>query len=150
MWAVKLADEVTYKRYDLSVQQLALFSPSIPFLDNRKRNKGGFPYTGVNLTDAMTVDRMKITMEKLQRMSESEYSSFIRVLFGLASPSTIPEDLSSDPEVRDIEWVDPSLNDSQKDAIRFALLSREIALIHGPPGVRLFLYSSHSSLFRSR
>ena len=29
---------------------------------------------------------------------------------------------------------DLSLNDSQKEAIRFALSSREIALIHGPPG----------------
>jgi DNA polymerase alpha-associated DNA helicase A len=27
------------------------------------------------------------------------------------------------------------LNESQKDAIRFALASREVALIHGPPGV---------------
>lgn len=26
------------------------------------------------------------------------------------------------------------MNDSQKDAIRFALASREVALIHGPPG----------------
>jgi DNA polymerase alpha-associated DNA helicase A len=33
-----------------------------------------------------------------------------------------------------VEWNDPSLNESQQDAIRFALSSREIALIHGPPG----------------
>ncbi len=48
----------------------------------------------------------------------------------------VAKDLSSDPEFGKIEWVDPTLNDSQKDAIRFALASREIALIHGPPGVR--------------
>jgi DNA polymerase alpha-associated DNA helicase A len=79
---------------------------------------------------------MNQTMEKLQKMSEAEYSSFIRVLFGLSSPSPVPQDLSKDPEVGNLEWIDPTLNDSQKDAIRFALASREIALIHGPPGVR--------------
>lgn len=73
-------------------------------------------------------------MEKLQAMSESEQSIFMRTLFGLSSPTPIAKDLSSDPDVAKLEWFDPSLNDSQKDAIRFALASREIALIHGPPG----------------
>lgn len=73
-------------------------------------------------------------MEKLQKMAESEHSMFMRTLFGLSSPSPLPADLSSDPDVGKLEWVDPSLNESQKDAIRFALASREIALIHGPPG----------------
>ena len=79
--------------------------------------------------------RMNWTMEKLQKMSESEYSIFTRVLFGQSSPAPVPADLSSDPEYGKIDWIDPTLNDSQKDAIRFALASKEIALIHGPPGV---------------
>ena len=91
--------------------------------------------------ELLPVGRMNGTMGKLQKMSESEYSNFIRVLFGQGTPSPIPADLSSDPELAKIEWVDPTLNDSQKDAIRFALASREIALIHGPPGVSfVFLY----------
>lgn len=76
-------------------------------------------------------------MEKLQKMGEAEYSSFIRVLFGLSSPSPLGQDFSKDSNVGEMEWIDPTLNDSQKDAIRFALASREIALIHGPPGVSL-------------
>lgn len=75
------------------------------------------------------------TMTKLHKMTEPEYSSFVRVLFGLSSPSPVPSDLASDAELSKIAWFDPSLNESQKDAIRFALSSREIALIHGPPGV---------------
>lgn len=75
-------------------------------------------------------------MEKLQRMSEAEYSGFVRVLFGLSSPAAVALDLEKIEELGAIEWVDATLNDSQKDAIRFALASREIALIHGPPGVR--------------
>lgn len=74
-------------------------------------------------------DRMNQTLHRMEKMSESEYSNLLRVLFGYSSPT--PPDLSS---VEDIEFQDPSLNDSQKAAIKFALASREIALIHGPPG----------------
>jgi DNA polymerase alpha-associated DNA helicase A len=82
-------------------------------------------------------------MEKLEKMTEAEYSSFMRVLFGLSSPSPLPADLSADSEVGKIEWIDPTLNDSQKEAIQFALASREVALIHGPPGVRLLTLADH-------
>ena len=74
---------------------------------------------------------MNGTMQKMETMSDGERSVFMRVLFGQASPSSVPEDLREE----DVEWVDPSLNDSQKDAIRFALAAKEISLIHGPPGV---------------
>lgn len=80
---------------------------------------------------------MNQTMARLLKMKEDEYSSFVRVLFGLTSPSPVAEDLGKDGPP--LEWSDPSLNESQKDAIRFALASREVALIHGPPGVRLLL-----------
>jgi DNA polymerase alpha-associated DNA helicase A len=80
----------------------------------------------------LAVFRMNQTMERLQKMKADEYSTFVRVLFGLTSPTPVPKDLES---VGTIDWIDPSLNDSQKDAIRFALASREVALIHGPPGV---------------
>jgi DNA polymerase alpha-associated DNA helicase A len=72
---------------------------------------------------------MNQVMGRLQKMKSDEYSSFVRVLFGLTTPSPVAES-------GEIEWVDPSLNDSQKDAIKFALGSREVALIHGPPGVK--------------
>ncbi|KAL1837186.1 hypothetical protein VTJ49DRAFT_4177 [Mycothermus thermophilus] len=88
----------------------------------------------VKVADDVTFRRMNQTMERLSKLEERDYTPFIRVLFGMSSPSPVPEDLASDPEVGNIEWVDPTLNDSQKDAIRFALASREIALIHGPPG----------------
>jgi DNA polymerase alpha-associated DNA helicase A len=80
------------------------------------------------------VSRMNQTMERLQKTKPDEYSTFVRVMFGLTSLSPVPKDLDSAGAV---EWIDPSLNDSQKDAIRFALASREVALIHGPPGVSL-------------
>ncbi|ORY65898.1 DNA helicase [Pseudomassariella vexata] len=88
----------------------------------------------VKLADDVTHRRMSRQMEKLQNMTESDYSMFTRVLFGLSTPSLVQKDLSSHPEYGKMEWIDPSLNESQKDAIRFALASKEIALIHGPPG----------------
>src|SRR5450432_122479 len=75
--------------------------------------------------------RMNQTMTRMLKMREEEYSTFLRVLFGMESPSPVPEKLDGS----EMEWVDESLNDSQKEAIMFALASREVALIHGPPGV---------------
>ena len=72
---------------------------------------------------------MNQIMTKMASQTENEFSSLTRVLFGLSSPT--PADTSV---VKDIEFIDSSLNHSQKQAIRFALASSEIALIHGPPG----------------
>ncbi|KAL8419634.1 hypothetical protein RB594_002718 [Gaeumannomyces avenae] len=88
----------------------------------------------VKLADDVTFRRMTMMMEKMQKLSDSEQSNFMRVLFGLSSPSPVPADLGADPDLSKIEWIDPTLNESQKDAVRFALASPEIALIHGPPG----------------
>ncbi|KAG9238380.1 DNA helicase-like protein [Amylocarpus encephaloides] len=82
----------------------------------------------VKLANDVTYKRMNMTMARLQKMPADEYSSFVRVLFGLESPTPWSD------EAGEIKWVDPSLNDSQRDAIEFALGSREVALIHGPPG----------------
>ena len=70
-------------------------------------------------------------MQRIEKMQESEYSSLMRILFGLDSSMPILQDLG------DVQFLDDTLNDSQKDAIRFALASRDVALIHGPPGVSL-------------
>lgn len=75
---------------------------------------------------------MTQTMQRLAEMSEAEHTPFTRTLFGLSSPSPIPS--SPSPTDPPIPWTDPTLNDSQRAAIHFALASPEIALIHGPPG----------------
>ncbi|KAF9739595.1 hypothetical protein PMIN03_011590 [Paraphaeosphaeria minitans] len=89
----------------------------------------------VKLANHITYKRMNQTMGNLGKLSDQDYTPFMRVLFGQGSPSPLPSDLNhgSNP-LHKLEWNDPSLNDSQKEAIRFALASREIALIHGPPG----------------
>ncbi|KAK3044034.1 hypothetical protein LTS18_002347, partial [Coniosporium uncinatum] len=89
----------------------------------------------IHLANDVTYKRMNQVMSSMQKMSEQDYTPFMRVLFGQASVTPVPADLTApDSETGKMEWVDPSLNDSQKDAIRFAIASRDVALIHGPPG----------------
>ncbi|KAF1849360.1 DNA helicase-like protein [Cucurbitaria berberidis CBS 394.84] len=89
----------------------------------------------VKLANDVTYKRMNQTMTRLEKFGDQELTPFMRVLFGQGSPTPLPSDLNdpSNPLYK-LEWNDPSLNDSQKEAIRFALASREVALIHGPPG----------------
>ncbi|GIZ40224.1 hypothetical protein CKM354_000357400 [Cercospora kikuchii] len=84
----------------------------------------------VKLANDVTFKRLNQTMTRLQKMQPAEHSMLIRVLFGQSSPTPV-----LDSELtNEVQWKDPTLNQSQKDAIRFALATREIALIHGPPG----------------
>ena len=79
--------------------------------------------------------RMNQTMTHLEKMNEADHTPFIRVLFGLDSVTPVPADLDlPSSDFANISWDNTSLNDSQKSAVRFALASREVALIHGPPG----------------
>jgi DNA polymerase alpha-associated DNA helicase A len=52
-----------------------------------------------------------------------------RVLMGLISLSPL------DRNVEEPDWFDSSLNDSQREAVRFALSAPEVASIWGPPGL---------------
>ncbi|KAJ6028691.1 hypothetical protein N7540_004267 [Penicillium herquei] len=83
----------------------------------------------IKLANDVTYRRMRQTMEKMAKLTETDHSHFMRVAFGHTTPLQ-PDYDSAVP----IEFLDPTLNDSQKDAIRFALASKDIALIHGPPG----------------
>ena len=97
--------------------------------DDADANLGGRLWL-VKLSNDITFKRMNQVIGRLQNMEEAQYSSFVRVLFGLSSPSPVPAGY----EKENVEWIDPSLNNSQKEAIKFALASKEVALIHGPPG----------------
>lgn len=80
---------------------------------------------------------MSWTMDKLKKMEDKDYPILMRVLFGLDSPTPVSRDLDDlNEELRSLNLIDTTLNDSQRDAVIFALASKEVALIHGPPGVR--------------
>lgn len=73
--------------------------------------------------------RMLKGLERLQKKCEEGGSQLINVLLGQSLPSTVQI-------MDDIAFFDDTLNDSQKEAVKFALGSPEISLIHGPPGVK--------------
>ena len=76
---------------------------------------------------------MNQTLTSLKKMEERDYTTLTRVLFGLDSPTSVSENSAEWP--KELVFLDQTLNDSQRDAVRFALASKDIALIHGPPGV---------------
>ena len=98
---------------------------------------GGGRLWAVKLANEVTFRRMNWTLEQLRGVPEGEHTSLVRVLFGAERPTPWPADLE-DPQrgAGLVAFLDPTLNDAQRDAIRFALAAKEVALIHGPPGVR--------------
>ena len=88
----------------------------------------------LKLADEVTYRRMSATMRQLREMPEAAYTPLTRVLFGLSAATTATTAAPPETGRDDIAWIDASLNDSQKEAVRFALAAHDVALIHGPPG----------------
>ncbi|XP_028399828.1 DNA-binding protein SMUBP-2-like [Dendronephthya gigantea] len=92
------------------------------------------------LANDVTFKRMKRALETLQNTPSSYCSShLISVLFG-AMPLSEPLNLSSlqqrpdDLMQKQKDFFNGNLNESQQDAVRFALSSRHVGVVHGPPG----------------
>ncbi|KAH9830595.1 P-loop containing nucleoside triphosphate hydrolase protein [Rhodofomes roseus] len=93
----------------------------------------------LKLANSVTYDRMDKAIDQLEKMvlpnsatsetakSAPEQTPLVRVLMGISRPSETQN-------IEDITFFDDSLNESQRDAIRFAMQAPEIACIHGPPG----------------
>lgn len=84
----------------------------------------------VKLANDVTYKRMNWALTKLLKTPDEGYTILQRVLLGLSSPSP-PDQQKLNVK---LGFVNEGLNESQKEAIRFALASQDIALIHGPPG----------------
>lgn len=92
----------------------------------------------VKLANSVTYDRMEKALDRLEKTvipssrksddkTDYQLTPLIRVLLGMSPPS-------KPTYTDDITFYDPSLNESQKRAVRFALAAKEVACIHGPPG----------------
>ncbi|KZT63490.1 P-loop containing nucleoside triphosphate hydrolase protein [Daedalea quercina L-15889] len=93
----------------------------------------------LKLANSVTYDRMDKAIDQLEKAvlpgstasenskSVPELNSLIRVLMTMSQPSE-PQ------KIENITFFDGSLNQSQRDAIKFAMESPEVACIHGPPG----------------
>jgi DNA polymerase alpha-associated DNA helicase A len=95
----------------------------------------------VKIANEVTFKRMEKAMGVLKDIGEKEggRDGLIDVLFGRRSP----KEAQGGHDRAEIQWFDDALNESQKEAVRFALASEEVG------GSTSFLYASGSSLTRS-
>ncbi|KAI3371259.1 hypothetical protein L3Q82_023878 [Scortum barcoo] len=84
-------------------------------------------YNLLKLANDVTYKRMKNALNALNGYSNGPAANLINVLFGDTKPS-------SQSQPSEVEFFNMNLDDSQKEAVSFALSQRELAVIHGPPG----------------
>ncbi|XP_051918312.1 DNA-binding protein SMUBP-2 [Hippocampus zosterae] len=83
-------------------------------------------YSLLKLANDVTYKRMKRALDRLNGYNNGPSANLINVLFGQAKPS------HSQPY--EVKFFNSNLDDSQREAVTFALSQRELAVIHGPPG----------------
>ncbi|RLO08379.1 hypothetical protein DYB28_004712 [Aphanomyces astaci] len=101
-----------------------LVSMCIPTASLTPTNADGFPKGIVTKVEDNSIS---VAFEDLED-SDDYHNEPIRIFHG-AAPSSNPL-----PAILDVTNPPSSMNASQVDAIQFALASKDVALIHGPPG----------------
>ncbi|KAJ0069990.1 hypothetical protein NL108_018485 [Boleophthalmus pectinirostris] len=109
------------------VTRVAQASLSVAFDDDLSVDTDSL-YNLLKLANDVTYKRMKTALNSLNGNSHGPAAALVAVLFGDARPSTLRR--TSD----EIKFLNPNLDESQRDAVSFALSQKELAIIHGPPG----------------
>ncbi|MBX3463395.1 MAG: IGHMBP2 family helicase [Planctomycetes bacterium] len=81
------------------------------------------------LATDVTFRRLEAALREVGRDRRRGESRLVEALFGEREPQLDPP-----PEGKAIAWFDPTLDDSQREAVAMALRADPIGLIHGPPG----------------
>ncbi|XP_077425326.1 DNA-binding protein SMUBP-2 [Vanacampus margaritifer] len=84
-------------------------------------------YSLLKLANDVTYKRMKRALSTLNGYNSGPSANLINVLFGESKPS-------SHSQPNEVKFFNANLDDSQREAVTFALSQRELAVIHGPPG----------------
>ncbi|KAG5439308.1 hypothetical protein PCK2_000869, partial [Pneumocystis canis] len=91
-------------------------------------------YWIVKLSNSHIYTRMYDTITKLKNMKDIDMTLLTKILLGREKPSQNWTKDEIDSPISNFSLFDNTLNHEQKDAVEFALASKEIAVIHGPPG----------------
>lgn len=91
-------------------------------------------YWVVKLANNYIYKRMFDTITKLKNMNDIEMTPLMKVLLGYSKISPLWRKDEEDSPISNFSLFDNTLNNGQKNAVEFALASKEIAIIHGPPG----------------
>ncbi|GFV21813.1 DNA-binding protein SMUBP-2 [Trichonephila clavipes] len=84
-------------------------------------------YMVIKIANDVTYKRLKRILKTLG--SKGREHRLVDVLFGDRKPSSCEES-----SLKNISFHNNNLNDQQKEAVRFSLLQKDVAIIHGPPG----------------
>jgi superfamily I DNA and/or RNA helicase len=93
--------------------------------DEAPADEGGTYRLDLSADEAAT-RRQRAALERARAARRDRRADLRGVLLGEAAPQFGPP--------ADLTPLDPSLNESQREAVRFALSARDVAIIHGPPG----------------
>ncbi|XP_050417004.1 DNA-binding protein SMUBP-2 [Patella vulgata] len=84
-------------------------------------------YKLTKLANDVTYKRLKGALKDLNKYTSGPAGNLINILFDVSS-------LSPPSQGFNIEFFNENLDESQREAVRFSLLQKELAVIHGPPG----------------
>ncbi|XP_060555753.1 DNA-binding protein SMUBP-2-like [Ruditapes philippinarum] len=84
-------------------------------------------YKLTKLANDVTYKRLKRTLGNLSKVQRGECANLVSVLFD-------EQPLSPPNNIQDLKFINENLDESQQDAVQFALAQKELAVVHGPPG----------------
>lgn len=77
-------------------------------------------------SDEITRQRQLAALQRARSAKRDRLAELRQVLLGITAPQFTPE--------QPYTPLDPALNASQQEAVRFALTAQDVAVLHGPPG----------------
>jgi superfamily I DNA and/or RNA helicase len=77
-------------------------------------------------TDEVATQRQRSALQRARTAQRDRLAELRGILLGERPPEFAPR--------TEFPPLDPSLNESQREAVRFALSARDVAILHGPPG----------------
>ncbi|GAB1601670.1 DNA-binding protein SMUBP-2-like [Argonauta hians] len=83
-------------------------------------------YKLLKIANDVTYKRLKRAVNGLLKAANGRASPLLDILF---DHKFTPSD-----NCQDFEFYSPNLNDSQKEAVRFVMSQKHLAIVHGPPG----------------
>ncbi|XP_072551068.1 DNA-binding protein SMUBP-2 [Salminus brasiliensis] len=81
----------------------------------------------MKLANDVTYKRLTSALNSLNGYRGGPAAHLISVLFGYSEPGALSQQNA-------LEWINTGLDNSQKEAVSFALSQKDVAIIHGPPG----------------
>ena len=102
-------------------------------------------YRLTKLTNDVTYRKIKNALHRLNNYRSGPALHLIDVAFGVVSPSPPHQLANQCDDVSDaasqsvVNLFNPNLDDSQKEAVEFAIARPDVAIVHGPPGSQLIM-----------